>query len=326
MLITGSNGFIAGHLVRRYLQSGVRIIGIDLGGQPKITHPNYQYYSIDINDWDSLAAIFAKHRIDAVLHLAAIVHRKGKNLTSKDYEQTNFKSSEFLFRLCAEKDVMEVVFFSTIEVYGTQEFRVIHEDVPPAPITHYGISKFLAEKAAQRIFTENNTGAAILRLAPVYSRDFMANIARRVVFPGNGFYYYFRDGLYSFSFCSLYNIMDLVDLILAQRARDVQIYNVADSDNYAVRDVIRLLSDRNKKPVIRLPYGMAYHFLSTMDLFNGFLKRDGYLSGRNLVKLLDSKIYSVEKLALRLNYFPSWSLDRTLQLSPETRINIPAGI
>ncbi|MDE6499845.1 MAG: GDP-mannose 4,6-dehydratase, partial [Rikenella sp.] len=82
ILITGGAGFIGSHVVRLFCRNypDYRIYNLDkltyAGNLENLTDvaadcPNYHFIKGDICDLEHMRRIFAEHRIDGVIHLAA---------------------------------------------------------------------------------------------------------------------------------------------------------------------------------------------------------------------------------------------------------------
>jgi dTDP-glucose 4,6-dehydratase len=82
VLVTGGAGFIGTSVVRHLLAAGMDVVNLDkltyAGSNPPLgalaEGGRYALEVADIADGDKLAAIFARHRPDAVMHLAAETH------------------------------------------------------------------------------------------------------------------------------------------------------------------------------------------------------------------------------------------------------------
>lgn len=82
ILITGGAGFIGSAVVRLAIARGYTVINLDaltyascLDNLSIVAdHPNYVFYKADIRDRRRLDKVFAEHRPDAVMHLAAESH------------------------------------------------------------------------------------------------------------------------------------------------------------------------------------------------------------------------------------------------------------
>jgi dTDP-glucose 4,6-dehydratase len=82
ILVTGGCGFIGSAVVRRALGDGFDVVNVDAityAGDPDNIgdaqlSPRYAFEYADVCDAEAMAAIFARHQPDAVLHLAAESH------------------------------------------------------------------------------------------------------------------------------------------------------------------------------------------------------------------------------------------------------------
>ena len=84
VLVTGCAGFIGSHLVERLLSEGYRVVGIDNFNDyysPEVkaknvslfnSNPDFKLVIADITDKAALHAVFLKHDIKKVVHLASM--------------------------------------------------------------------------------------------------------------------------------------------------------------------------------------------------------------------------------------------------------------
>jgi len=106
---------------------------------------------------------------DAVVHAAALVHRKETAENAELYYRVNRDLTIELAERAKAAGVGQFVFLSTGGVYGKLE-GVITRDTRPAPVTHYGRSKLEAEEA----------------LIPMSGADFAVAILRPLMVYGEG--------------------------------------------------------------------------------------------------------------------------------------------
>ena len=179
-LVTGGSGFIGSHLVEHLLKNGHSVINIDnfddfYDYQIKIKNTlesvdktleftfhdkeldiqklifetstkNYQLYYQDIRDKEGLEKIFAKHKIDVIIHLAALAGVRPSIERPLDYEEVNIKGSMNLWELCKEFHINKFVNASSSSVYGNNEKIPFSEiDNVDEPISPYAATKKCTE-------------------------------------------------------------------------------------------------------------------------------------------------------------------------------------
>lgn len=83
VLVTGTAGFIGSHVAMRLLERGDEVVGIvNLSDYYDVElkkarlarfseHPNYRHEPVDLADRDSVEAVFARHKPQGVINLAA---------------------------------------------------------------------------------------------------------------------------------------------------------------------------------------------------------------------------------------------------------------
>ncbi|WP_443971579.1 NAD-dependent epimerase/dehydratase family protein [Sphingobium sp. CR28] len=140
ILVTGAAGFLGRYLMRRVRDSS----GVAIGTSGR--NADADLYHCDITDERQVAAVIEAVQPDVIIHCAAISSvTAGKPL---QYYMTNVIGTENILRGVQKVSGQKVrfMFISTAGVYGNQESDVLHEDLCPSPVHHYGMSKFCAEK------------------------------------------------------------------------------------------------------------------------------------------------------------------------------------
>lgn len=199
ILITGCNGFIGSRVAEVLLKEGHNVLGISIEKKSNIKHSRFKYISVNITDCLGIEKVFKENDISTVIHLAAIAHKqKGQKVDWNTYYRVNTLASKIIFG-CAARVKADIIFASTVDVYGACEDRILTEDSMPKPVSDYGISKYQAENILMEIAKDNELDYIILRFAPVYSAEHMKDIYKRIYLKepsialliGSGLDYYF---------------------------------------------------------------------------------------------------------------------------------------
>ena len=159
ILITGAAGNIGSKIT-----SHLRAQGYNLRLLDRVAAPGIE--PADFGVWDEgWAARFAG--VDTVIHLAGNPHGTANWASVK---RDNIGATQHVLRAARAANVRRVVFASTNQVMLGYRFKTgpVTVDMPPAPLSPYGISKFCCEEIG-RAFTEE-TGIDFLALRIGYFR------------------------------------------------------------------------------------------------------------------------------------------------------------
>jgi len=171
ILVTGTGGYI-GTSFEQYIKK--------LNGNMPQNLWHVTFVSMRNENWKEMD--FSEY--DAILHAAAIVHRKEEPDMEQLYFDVNCKLTKELAEKAkndiaaynaktGEKRGMQFVFLSTMSVYGKVLGRITAE-TKPAPTNFYGKSKLAAEEALQELASENFT-VSIVRPPMIYGPECTGN-------------------------------------------------------------------------------------------------------------------------------------------------------
>ncbi len=156
ILVTGGCGFIGSNFIKHMLSNyNYPIWNVDkltyAGNENNIgelnTHSNYQFYRVDINEYDTLHYMIRDNNIDTIINFAAESHVDRSIKNSDDFIHTNISGTHTLLKLMHELSIKKFIQISTDEVYGTltENDKPFTENTPLAPNSPYAASKTAAD-------------------------------------------------------------------------------------------------------------------------------------------------------------------------------------
>ncbi|MEH3148677.1 MAG: NAD(P)-dependent oxidoreductase [Methylobacterium frigidaeris] len=150
ILVTGGCGWLGGEIVRALLARGDSVVATDLAIAPALSalaarEPRLAAAAADLGEWPQVMRLFEHHRIDAVIHAAAIVAVVPCADIPLKALRVNVEGSINLFEAMRLHGVRRVVHLSTEETYGDFQAPVIDEDHPQKPVSVYGLTKLAVE-------------------------------------------------------------------------------------------------------------------------------------------------------------------------------------
>jgi UDP-glucose 4-epimerase len=171
-LLTGGAGYIGTHIADEFIRAGKSVVIYDSlyqGLESRIiylrAHHNVEIPFIkgDICDYNELESVIRTHKIDGIVHTAALKAVGESMEKSDEYFQVNLEATTELIAIAKRNNVKKFIFSSTAAVYGSPEsMDPCKEDGPKAPISPYGDSKYQAESAVTAfINTPGNHGTSL---------------------------------------------------------------------------------------------------------------------------------------------------------------------
>ncbi len=100
----------------------------------------------DLADYDLLVRTLRDHKIEVVMHFAALIEVGESVREPLRYYHNNLSNTQNLLSAMEAAGVDKFVFSSTAAVYGVPEMIPINEDCPTCPINPYGDSKLAVER------------------------------------------------------------------------------------------------------------------------------------------------------------------------------------
>jgi len=306
ILVTGATGFVGRALVERLVADRRAVRG---ALRATSTAPPAQVEPVAIGDlgpdtdWTR-----AVRGVDAVVHLAARVHRTGE-AESKAlplFRAVNAAASAALARAARDAGVRRLVLLSTTTVYGDRSAgRAFDESSPPAPASPYARSKLEAERLVAEALAGSATELVVLRPPLVYGPGAKGNFARLVRLVQRGVPLPLASARNRRSLVFVENLVDAILRVLDHPAAAGRTYVVSDGEDVSTPELMTRVAVALGRPPRLFAFPPA------------LLRLAGTLLGRGdeVSRLLDDMVVDSTRIRAELGWRPSFGLAEGLARS-----------
>jgi len=143
-VVTGGAGFIGSHLVRALLEKGYTVSVIDslVAGNRENVPTEVQLHVIDVRNKELLPELL--EGADTVFHLAALPRVEYSIQNPVETHEVNVTGTVNILSAVDKKT--RIVLASSAAVYGDTESVLLSENLPVAPVSPYGLHKYVSEQ------------------------------------------------------------------------------------------------------------------------------------------------------------------------------------
>jgi len=258
ILITGVNGYLGSKIAEDLINKNYLILGVDLSDSNiryLYQKKSFKFFKADITDIRSYPSDIKE--VDILIHCAALVHKRSKDLSKENYFKINYEGTKKILSFLNKKRLKQIIFLSTVSVYGSLAQEMIpDENTPPAPEDFYSESKMAAENEIRKFAKKYEIPFTIARLSPVYGKKFLLNINKRVYLPKKMAFYKIASGEQCISLCSVQNVVDVINYSVNNKSYFNEVFIVKDAKDYSINEIISVLRDvfmQKNKLIIRIP-------------------------------------------------------------------------
>jgi UDP-glucose 4-epimerase len=155
ILVTGGAGYIGSHTLIELISAGFEVLCLDnlsnstqeaLARVEKIAGKRIPFVQGDIRDATLLAQLFAQHKVDGVIHFAALKAVGESVAKPLEYYDNNITGTLVLLHAMRNAGVHKIVFSSSATVYGAPDHLPIKEDASIRTTNPYGATKAMNEQ------------------------------------------------------------------------------------------------------------------------------------------------------------------------------------
>ncbi len=254
-LVTGAAGFIGSHVAERLLSDGHAVVGIDRFSDyydPALKRSNAEGllensgFELAVRDLaiDQISDLL--DGVDVVFHLAAQAGVRASWGESFDrYVDDNIRATQRLLEAVKDRRIDKFLYASTSSVYGDAERFPTPEDVPPRPVSPYGVTKLAAEHLCNLYQRNYGIPVVAIRYFTVYGPRQRPDMAFRrfidALIDGEEIDIY-GDGSQTRDFTYISDAVDAtVSAAFSSEAGGV--FNVGGGSRVALRDAISILEE-----------------------------------------------------------------------------------
>jgi nucleoside-diphosphate-sugar epimerase len=231
-----------------------------------------------------------------VIHLAGKAHDIKKTSNPDEYYQNNTDLTKKVFDAFLDSNAKVFITLSSVKSVADQVQKELTEEDFPNPITDYGKSKLLAEQYILSKIIPEGKRVYILRPCMIHGPGNKGNLNFLYNFVSKGIPWPLGKYENKRSFCSIDNLMFIINELLERDDIPTGIYNVADDLPLSTNEVISILAEsQQKKSSIWHVSKCLIQFVAKMG--NVFKLP---LNEERLQKLTESYVVSNKKLLLAL--------------------------
>ena len=169
LFISGVGGFLGSHLGEWALNRNYRVIGGDnfSSGLMENVPKGIEFHEYDQGDFEKNKELLKD--VDVVFHAAALPYDNLSICSPYEITHNTYGITASLLSASIQNKVKRFVFCSSMSRYGNQA-SPFKEDVPPKPVTPYGLAKLAGEKL-------------LVNLAEIYGFEYVICVPHNIFGP-----------------------------------------------------------------------------------------------------------------------------------------------
>ena len=311
-LVTGASGAIGRVLCARLCAEGWRVIGIstrDVGAGPWQLH-----LAADLSDPQSVCIgdRLAGEGVTVVWHLAGKAHALSElGQDPAAYGRVNTDGTRNALAIAFQIGARRFVFASSVKAMGEGGTVPSDETALCEPQSPYGRSKLAAEQLV--LAASKHMEPVVLRFCMVYgAANERGNMARMLEAVRRRRFPPFPETGNRRSFLHVNDAVQACWLAGTHKAAPQGVFLVTDGRPRSTAELFAAMCKAlgRRVPRLVLPVLFFRAVARVGDVCGMVVGRRAPLDSASLAKLLESAIYSSEKISRTLGYRPAWPLER----------------
>ena len=246
IFITGSGGFIGSHIAEYFCKKDYLIYGM---GRLSDKSKTMKYFKKYINEdlyGDKSSRFLEKIKPDYIFHCAgnSYIHNSFKD-PLKDFSNNTFLTFKLLTDIKNYSQKSKIYFFSSAAVYGNPSNLPIKESDKTVPLSPYGFHKLMAENICREFSEIYSLNIIILRIFSVYGTRLRRQIFYDLMnkFNNDNNIKLRGTGNESRDFIHVIDLCRAIELIMKERDKRLEIYNIGTGNQISIRDLANMISN-----------------------------------------------------------------------------------
>ena len=223
IFITGSGGFVGQNIIKYF-------------------NATYDFYRFSKNGDININQ-------DVVLHFAGKAHDLKNTSNSEEYYKVNTELTKQVVDNFLESDAKVLITLSSVKAVADKLDCELTEEYMPNPLTHYGISKLLAEQYILGKEIPEWKRIYILRPCMIHGPGNKGNLNLLFKIVSKGLPWPLGKFKNKRSFCSIDNLCFFIKELIENEQIPSGVYNIADDEPVSTNKLIELISESLGKKV-----------------------------------------------------------------------------
>ena len=271
ILVTGSAGFMASHLVDFLLEKGHQVWGIDdlSGGYLENVNPKSFFYKLDLRNNIKTVSLIKKIKPQLIYHLAADATEGRSQFTPLSSTERNYLACINVLIGAAKANIQRIIMTSSFSVYGDQK-PPFNENMQTQPVDIYAVSKTAMEQATKIMAKVHGFEYTILRPHNCYGpRQNMADPYRNVIaifincLLQNKRFYIYGDGKAKRSFSYIDDVTPYIAKAGLSNKTKNEIINIGPRDQYTINHLAKIVLSHFFKDPNNIPEQLKPKYVKT---------------------------------------------------------------